>query len=457
MTTRSPHLLALACTTSLLLGACSSLPQRLQSPQTAQQSALQAYDRLFTNSRYQFDGRAQVHSLKVGLIDPTAQPRFDDEHQQREQYLADFLAEAVAEAEQSGATLTEDQKSQILQRAMQRYDEQADTATAKTPAQTTPKKPTLIETGLIKDMLISYLKNYRIDYQGVVDLRQQQIAITPSLAYDARNTQMRMDFPMLIDFKQQALYADLGALAYLLTNPAHEGKYTRFDLKSAMNQAKRQLDSKQLYHLIRQSTALHYALAKPDQVRYQPLSGTDKQQGAAQKITLNIPLEQYLTHKAVFFAINKDHIQSLLRDPKAAKNSTPLITVPEVAARLKQQPELYDNMLSAIRMFIQPHSTWQEHLLIDSQQRLQQVNAEIQLSVSSKRANVDLTLHHQIRFSDYGRAKINYSPKPDNWVSFQDTRKGTLFGELANKFGDLTKKRANTAKPSDAETPATPE
>ena len=73
-------------------------------------------------------------------------------------------------------------------------------------------------------------KNFIFNGVGVFDTVNDQYQIIPEYGYEAKNVNARIRFPIVLDRKAKALYADLSALDGIVTNLDNAGKYSRFDL-----------------------------------------------------------------------------------------------------------------------------------------------------------------------------------------------------------------------------------
>ena len=418
------------------LHGCSSLPTH-HSSQPPQQAMSRAYDRLFTTANYRFQGSARVSDINIVRPDQTARAA-SAQQADKERLITEALSQAVDQAISEQRLLTDAEQDQAIQRAMQQLEKLQS------------ERPDAPSMNSIIAMLQGYLKGYRIDYQGVVDLRQRKIELQPKLVYQAHNTDMSISFPLLFDLEQQQLYADLGALAFLVTNPAHNGKYTRFDLSQTAAKSDKTIDSQKIYQLARQSIQAKYQLAQPSDFQELSLSAVEQQAGAVRKIKLSLPLAEYLARQMLFFSLNKDYLGHVLRDRNAAPNNASpaeLLTAAQLQQQIQATPELYQNMLNLVQSVVQPQSVWQETMLLDRQNRLISSDYQITLNAKVSDTQVLLGLNNRLVLSDYGNARINYQPNANNSVSWQETRQDSIFGQIFADFKQRTAQREQAPPP----------
>lgn len=419
------------------LHSCSSLPTH-HSTQPPQQAMSSAYDRLFTTANYRFQGSARVSDINIVRPDQTARAA-NAQQADKERMITEALSQAVDQAASEQRLLTDAEQDQAIQHAMQQLEKLQS------------ERPDAPSMNSIIAMLQGYLKGYRIDYQGVVDLRQRKIELQPKLVYQAHNTDMSIRFPLLFDLEQQQLYADLGALAFLVTNPAHNGKYTQFDLSQTAAKFNKTLDSQKIYQLARQSVQAKYQLAQPSDFQELSLNAVEQQAGAVRKITFRLPLSHYLARQMLFFSLNKDYLGRVLRDSNAVPQSASpaeLLTATQIQQQMQATPELYQNMLNLVQSVVQPQSVWQETMLLDQQNRLISSDYQITLNAKVSDTQVLLGLSNRLVLSDYGNARISYQPNANNTVSWQQTNQGSIVGQAFSEYQKRAAAKTAEAAPA---------
>lgn len=133
-------------------------------------------------------------------------------------------------------------------------------------------------------------KSFIFNGTGIFDNVNDQYQIIPEYGYKAKNINASIRFPIILDRKAKALYADLSALDGIATNLNNVGKYSRFDLsKLPIPEGA----DKKLVDIMRKYTNLIFDKVPADAISEQPLNAEDRKVNAVRKLQLTIkPTDQ---------------------------------------------------------------------------------------------------------------------------------------------------------------------
>ena len=142
----------------------------------------------------------------------------------------------------------------------------------------------------INKYLIFFGKNFIFNGVGVFDTVNDQYQIIPEYGYEAKNVNARIRFPIVLDRKAKALYADLSALDGIVTNLDNAGKYSRFDLSKLPIPEDA---DKKLVDVMRKYTNLIFDKIPAEAISEQPLNAEDRKVSAVRKLQLTLkPIDQ---------------------------------------------------------------------------------------------------------------------------------------------------------------------
>ncbi len=452
--------LSCAIFAATFVAGCANTPLKQNLP--PQQAMTQAYAQLYKTASYQFAGQMKVDQIDVSPVAradkkdaahlasaPGMQETIaTDIEASRQAYIDAYLSAAKSKADSAGKPLNAKQLKEVRQKA----EVEAVKALSLKPAQKLTEKNNLEKSlpnedsgtprdnkvdAMMQDLIKVYSERYRFNYSGVVDLRHKKLEITPEFRYESRNMGGYIRVPMLADLSDAKLYADLSALSPWLVNTQSEGKYTRIDWKAQQDK----VDVNKAFELIRDSALASYQLGELSNFKDSPLSKEERALGAARKIQFESPLSQYIAKLATYLAVNKQSFQQLLlKEPSQASAKEDIKQVPEpmdaaaVKALLKNQPEMYADILKKVEEKMDASSRFTQEALLDTQGRVIQSNWHAYIvSKDADKYNVKLKLSNQINFSKYGSAAVSYQPKEGNWVDLKSSMNNSLFGGFFNK------------------------
>ena len=458
----------------VLITACSSMPSK--TGQSPQQAVIAGYDQLYKTPNYQFDGQFKINQL-VFNRDPkilqtaaelAQQKKLKKKQQLVQRYVDELTAEAKAEAyakADSTSTadeydLTASEQAAILKQAEQEvnelFEEENDTAkdaSAKKDStadldedekeSATSRLSHLNKDKLIDDLIYTYAKRYQLNYQGTIDVRHGQIALSPEIRYEARNMAGYVKVPLVLDLRHAHLYADLSALSPWLVQVKNDGKYSRFDLSAY----KDKVDFKQLLQVLKQTTQASYQLPKAQYFQEMGLTASERKQGAVRKVEFTQPLAHRMADIATFLSLNQNSLKHLAKnkaattkqagDHRTTKNQPPvqLISADAASQLMAQHPETYENILQMIEEKIDPTSTLKQVILLDSKGRVIESDAVYNLVFNpTSNGQLNMQLSHQLNFANYGQAEVAFKPNASNWVDAKANMQDTLFGNLTSIF-----------------------
>ena len=135
-----------------------------------------------------------------------------------------------------------------------------------------------------------FSKKFVFNGVGVFDIANDQYQIIPEYGYEAKNVNARIRFPIVLDRKAKALYADLSALDGIVTNLDNAGKYSRFDLSKLPIPEDA---DKKLVDVMRKYTKLVFDKVPTEAISEQPLNAEDRKVNAVRKLQLALkPTDQ---------------------------------------------------------------------------------------------------------------------------------------------------------------------
>ena len=100
-----------------------------------------------------------------------------------------------------------------------------------------------------------------------------------------KNVNARIRFPIVLDRKAKAPYADLSALDGIVTNLDNAGKYSRFDLSKLPIPEDA---DKKLVDVMRKYTNLIFDKIPAEAISEQPLNAEDRKVSAVRKLQLTL-------------------------------------------------------------------------------------------------------------------------------------------------------------------------
>ncbi|WP_026471501.1 hypothetical protein [Alkanindiges illinoisensis] len=480
-------LMVLSIMGGAMVTGCTSMPNKASlSPQ---QAVISGYQQLYSTPSYQFSGQFKINQFGFNrdpkILQAAAELEKQKKAKEKQQLLQRYIDELTADAQSEYAddadtaldkkTLTASQQEAIRQQAEQEVNElYADEAEAAVEARSTKNqdatKPDntehdnleddstqaqdenetatsrlsrLNKDKLIEDLIYTYAKRYRINYQGTLDLRHGQIALSPEMRYEASNMAGYVRVPLVLDVRQAHLYVDLSALSPWLVQVQNDGKYSRVDLSPYKNKA----DFKQLFEVLKQTTQASYQLPKAQQFRDISLTATEKKQGAVRKVEFSQPVAHRIADVATFLSLNQNSLKQIIKtkaaDTDQANNQQPasqqqplqLISADAASQLMTQNPETYQHILQMVEEKIDPASTLKQVILLDSKGRMIESGALYDLVFKpSSKGQFSMQLSHQQNFANYGRAEVAFKPNASNWVDAKANMQDTLLGGLVSIF-----------------------
>lgn len=454
-----------------LFTGCSSMPSKTGLP--PQQAVVAGYQQLYSTPSYQFSGQFKINQLGFNrdpkILQAGAELEKQKKAKEKQQLIQRYIDELTADAQSESAdddnasyniSLTPARQEQIRKQAEQEVNElledETDAAAVAardamateqedTPTQAEEDEPetatsqlrNLKKDKLIEDLMYTYAKRYRMNYQGTMDLRHGRIAFSPEIRYEASNMAGYVRVPLVLDLRQAHLYADLSALSPWLVQVQHDGKYSRFDLSSY----KDKVDFKQLFEVLKQTTQATYQLPKAQQFTEMALTAQERKQGAVRKVAFSQPVAHRIADVATFLSLNQNSLKQMVKS-KATKADQPdtqqpvqLISVDAARQLMAQNPETYQHILQMVEEKIDPASTLKQVILLDGKGRVIESGALYNLVFKpSSSGQLNMQLSHQINFANYGQAEVAFKPNANNWIDAKTNMQDTLFGSLISIF-----------------------
>ena len=459
-----------------MVTGCTSMPNKASlSPQ---QAVITGYQQLYSTPSYQFSGQFKINQFGFNrdpkILQAAAELEKQKKAKEKQQLLQRYIDELTADAQSEYADdaetasdkkpLTASQQEAIRQQAEQEVNElYADEAESAVEAPESTKHDSPVDDStqgqeeesatsrlsrlnkdkLIEDLIYTYAKRYRINYQGTLDLRHGQIALSPEMRYEASNMAGYVRVPLVLDVRQAHLYADLSALSPWLVQVQNDGKYSRFDLSPYKDKA----DFKQLFEVLKQTTQASYQLPKAQQFKDISLTAAEKKQGAVRKVEFSQPVAHRIADVATFLSLNQNSLKQIIKtktaDPEQANNQPPasqqqplqLISADAASQLMTQNPETYQHILQMVEEKIDPASTLKQIILLDNKGRVIESGALYDLVFKpSSKGQFSMQLSHQLNFTNYGRAEVAFKPNASNWVDAKANMQDTLLGGLVSIF-----------------------
>lgn len=471
------RLMMLSIIGGAMVTGCTSMPNKASlSPQ---QAVITGYQQLYGSPSYQFSGQFKINQFGFNrdpkILQAAAELEKQKKAKEKQQLLQRYIDELTADAQSEYADdaetasdkkpLTASQQEAIRQQAEQEVNElYADEAKAAVEAPETTKHDSpedddtqaqdeeetatsrlsrLNKDKLIEDLIYTYAKRYRINYQGTLDLRHGQIALRPEMRYEASNMAGYVRVPLVLDVRQAHLYADLSALSPWLVQVQNDGKYSRFDLSPY----KDKVDFKQVFEVIKQTTQASYQLPKAQQFKDISLTAAEKKQGAVRKVEFSQPVAHRIADVATFLSLNQNSLKQIIKtkaaDPEQVNNQPPasqqqplqLISADAASKLMTQNPETYQHILQMVEEKIDPASSLKQVILLDNKGRVIESGALYDLVFKpSSKGQFSMQLSHQLNFANYGRAEVAFKPNASNWVDAKANMQDTLLGGLVSIF-----------------------
>lgn len=432
---------------------CVNAPLKQGLP--AQQAMTQAYAQLYNTANYQFSGQMKLDQMDIRQMASAKKQAIKDDtttdqaavQARKEVYIAATVASASIAADKAGKPLSKKQRDSLQRQAEQDVDKtfatQSDAQPKDTP-DSSSGSPFVADKfdSMIYDMMKVYSERYRFNYSGVVDLRHKKLELIPELRYEARNMAGYARVPMLFDLTDATVYADLSALSPWFVNAGSEGKYTRFDLKKYQDK----VDVNRAFALLRDTALASYQLGEQGSFSDVAVTPEERALGAKRKIQFETPLSQYFARLTTYVAINKESFQAVLpgksKDSSAAADAVPAnagspaeqMDAAAVKSLIKNQPEMYHDILAKVEENVDPGSMFRQEALLDAKGRVIQSRWQAYLvTKDTDKYAVKLKLSNQVNFTNYGSAVVSYQPKEGNWVDLKASTEGSLFGGLLDK------------------------
>ena len=161
----------------------------------------------------------------------------------------------------------------------------------------------------------NFLQDFQVNYQGGVDYRDQVAGMNLTARYQTPSLQMQLSYPLIVDLKQAKFYTNVFAFMPFLAAPEQRDQLMYFDLSKFKGQFNR-LDMRLLVDYLKQSNALPYILATPEQLTHVSVSAAERQQGVVEKIQLHTSLEEYVAQSLSYTTVNSAYLTQYLLSEK---------------------------------------------------------------------------------------------------------------------------------------------
>ncbi|PVZ88146.1 hypothetical protein C9426_08100 [Serratia sp. S1B] len=163
----------------------------------------------------------------------------------------------------------------------------------------------------------NFLQDFQVNYQGGVDYRDQVAGMNLTARYQTPSLQMQLSYPLIVDLKQAKFYTNVFAFMPFLAAPEQRDQLMYFDLSKFKGQFNR-LDMRLLVDYLKQSNALPYILATPEQLTHVSVSAAERQQGVVEKVQLHTSLEEYVAQSLSYSTVNSAYLTQHLLSEKPA-------------------------------------------------------------------------------------------------------------------------------------------
>lgn len=163
----------------------------------------------------------------------------------------------------------------------------------------------------------NFLQDFQVNYQGGVDYRDQVAGMDLTARYQTPSLQMQLSYPLIVDLKQAKFYTNVFAFMPFLAAPEQRDQLMYFDLSKFKGQFNR-LDMRLLVDYLKQSNALPYILATPEQLTHVSVSAAERQQGVVEKVQLHTSLEEYVAQSLSYSTVNSAYLTQHLLSEKPA-------------------------------------------------------------------------------------------------------------------------------------------
>jgi hypothetical protein len=276
------------CLLGLSLSACSTHVVRsnaLNADQNTPQRAIQGMNAVYEYPSFDYRGQFKVqldHKQKnqnVGntdskLLDPTVERKVN-------QYLKDQKIK-----------LTDAQKKELYQ-ALAKQDSTSYSRFA----------------GIGADVVQNIVNDLQIRYDGTVNYRQKMASFNLETQYKKPNLSVEMRIPTVLDMNNYKFYTHIFSIMPYLANSQDQNKYAYYDF-SKYKEDIAKVNGKALIELLKQSGAISYLIASPNQIESLAVSSTEKQAGIVEKIRLNTTIEEMFLQGQLYSTVNRQYLMN---------------------------------------------------------------------------------------------------------------------------------------------------
>lgn len=168
--------------------------------------------------------------------------------------------------------------------------------------------------------LSNFLNDLEISYDGSVHYRQKLASLNLNMQYQKPTLLVKAQVPMVVDFKQYKFYTNYFALMPYLVNRESQDVFAYLDFSHYKSDLSK-FNIQNFVEYLKQSNALPYAVAKPNQISTVALNAQEKNLGISEKIRLSTDVETLLLQARLFAWVNKPYFSEKILGEPYVKNS----------------------------------------------------------------------------------------------------------------------------------------
>ena len=278
-------------------------------------------------------------------------------------------------------------------------------------------------------------KNFIFNGVGVFDTVNDQYQIIPEYGYEAKNVNARIRFPIVLDRKAKALYADLSALDGIVTNLDNAGKYSRFDLSKLPIPEDA---DKKLVDVMRKYTNLIFDKIPAEAISEQPLNAEDRKVSAVRKLQLTLkPIDQITLYPEMLNDMAAIVFPSSEKDREDFKQDTDKLSQEMNKLFSPESRDIYTFAFNRAGQIVSMKAD--SNYILNSQadeETLDKPSSSTQTGDTPK-AGIQLHFVTDINIRDIGKAKLIDPPTAENSVDGMENLKRSPLGKsFLGKYED---------------------
>lgn len=273
------------CLLGLSLSACSThviKSNALNADQDAPQRAIQGFNALYEYPNFDYSGQVKIrldsaqkaNTTDTKQLDPTIEKKVN-------QYLKDQKIK-----------LTDAQKKELYQ-AIAKQDSNYFSRFA----------------GMGADVVQNIVNDLQIRYDGTVNYRQKMASFNLETQYKKPNLSVEMRVPTVLDLNNYKFYTHIFSLMPYLANSQDQDKYAYYDFSKYKDDIAK-VNGKALVEFLKQSGAISYLIASPNQIENLVVSSAEKQAGIVEKIRLNTSIEEMFLQGQLYSTVNRQYFMN---------------------------------------------------------------------------------------------------------------------------------------------------